>query len=103
MTELFGNTPGITVLNAILVLMGMVMTPILWGIYKKLGESNTKQTQCLESIAQSNDTISKIFHEMYETRVRDTETEGRLKGINETVKSVDNKLERILNGSYQPR
>lgn len=97
MGEMFGTTPlGIIVLDFILVAMGIILTPILWGIYKKLGENSTKLGNCIESLARVNTKTANVIEKLHEIRVRDVEVEGRIKGIADDVKSLEAKIDRHI-------
>ena len=83
---MFGETPtGIILLDAILLLVGAVLTPILFGIFKRVGEVSLRMTSCVNSLAQANTTIGEVVKELNDARVRDTALEGRSKGINEKL------------------
>ena len=83
---MFGDTAvGIVVLDFILVAMGMVLTPILWGIYKRLGDNLENSKDSLELLAHSNATLAKVVEELHNARVRDKELEGRIKGLDDKV------------------
>lgn len=93
MENIFGNTaPGILLLDFILIAMGLILSPLLWGIYKRLGENNSKVDKVFGKIAESNDlnvrTLSMLadcVKELHDARVRDKELEGRVKGVQAEV------------------
>ena len=80
--EFFGTTPpGILLLDFILIAMGCILSPILWGILKRMGDvaNHMKNNNSLQTQIVSN--LTKIVDEQNEARIRDVEFEGRLKGI----------------------
>lgn len=88
---MFGDTPtGIIILDVILVLMGMILTPILWGIYKRLGDAVTNSECTIKIQAECNQSLVKVVEELNNARVRDKDLEGRMKGLDEKM----NRLER---------
>ena len=88
---MFGNTPtGIIILDVILVAMGMVLTPILWGIYKRLGDTVTNSENTIKIQTECNQSLIKVVEELNDARVRDKDLEGRMKGLDEKM----NRLER---------
>lgn len=83
---MFGQTPvGIILLDIILVAMGAVLTPILFGIFSRLGKVSEKMTACVASLAHANNTLAAVVKELNDARVRDTVLEGRIKGIDEKL------------------
>lgn len=97
--DFFGTTPpGILLLDFILIAMGAILSPILWGILKRMGDvanhmknNNSLQTQILAN-------LTKIVDEQNEARIRDKEIEGRLKGVNENVTRLEQKIDTQLYG-----
>lgn len=86
---MFENTPfGIILLDVILLLVGAILTPILFGIFKRLGEVSEKMTSCVASLAQANSTLANVVKELNNARVRDKDLEGRIKGLSEKISNI---------------
>ena len=86
---MFGDTPlGILLLDIILLSMGAILTPILFGIFSRLGKVSEKLSICVTSLADTNKTLATVVQELNDARVRDKDIEGRLKGLNEKVDSI---------------
>ena len=83
---MFGSTPtGIVILDIVLVLMGMILSPLLWGIFTRLGGIATNLIECVKLLAQTNATLTKVIQELNDAKVRDTALEGRLRGIEKAI------------------
>ena len=83
---MFGDTPtGIIILDFILVVMGMILSPLLWGIFSRLGKIGENLTMCVKSLSETQGTLAEVVKELNDTKVRDKDIEGRLKGINEKL------------------
>ena len=83
---MFGNTPtGIIILDFILVVMGMILSPLLWGIFSRLGKIGENLTTCVKSLTETHTTLAEVVRELNDARVRDKDLEGRLKGIHEKL------------------
>lgn len=77
---IFGDTPvGIIILDII----GAILVPILFGVFKRLGSIAIKLTNCLDAMTASNATLAKVVEELNDARVRDTAIEGRIKGLDD--------------------
>ena len=83
---MFGDTPsGILLLDFILVGMGLFLSPILWGIFKRLGKLSNGIVACVESITAGNTSLAKVLEQLAEAHIRDTKIEGRIKGIEKQI------------------
>ena len=83
---MFGDTPtGIIILDFILVVMGMILSPLLWGIFSRLGKIGENLTTCVKSLSETQGTLAAVVKELNDARVRDKDLEGRLKGIHEKL------------------
>lgn len=88
--EVFGDTPaGILLLDFILVAIGVILTPLLWGIFSRLGQVSMNLADCLEAITHTNATLAEVVKELHDARVRDAQIEGRLKGIDEKLRRLE--------------
>lgn len=83
---MFGDTPdGIILLDFILLAMGLVLSPLLWGIFKRLGEIASKLSECVTNLAATQSTLAEVVKELNEAHIRDTKMEGRMKGIERQI------------------
>ena len=72
----------------VLGILEIIIVPLLWRAGSKIAAIVDHIETCVESIQETNDLLSKIIHEQADTRVRDAQIEGRIKGI-------DGRLQRI--------
>lgn len=83
---MFGETPsGIVLLDFILIAMGLFLSPILWGIFKRLGVISTNMTDCIKSLATANNSLAEVLKELHQANIRDTKMDGRIKGIENKI------------------
>lgn len=86
MEEVLGNAPaGILLLNFILMAMGVILSPLLWGIFKRLGDVASSLKSNVEVQNQIASHLISVLNELHDARVRDKDLEGRLKGLNEKL------------------
>ena len=84
--SMFGNTPaGIILLDFILIAMGMILSPLLWGIFKRLGDISQNMTEAVKTHADTNNKLASVITELHNAQVRDVSLEGRIKGINDKL------------------
>ena len=84
--NIFGNTPaGILLLDFILVAMGLILSPLLWGIFKRLGDISQNMSEAVRTHAETNNRLASVITELHDARVRDVSLEGRIKGINDKL------------------
>ena len=72
---------NLILLNFILVGMGMVLSPLLWGIFSRLGKQNSKLTESVGAQVKTNELLAGILKELGDSRVRDETIQGQIKGI----------------------
>lgn len=95
--NIFGETPGgIILLDFILLAMGLILSPLLWGIFKRLGGVNNIAEQAVKLQGDLVKTVTKIFDEMIQVQVRDKDIEGRLKGLNDKIDSLNDKVDFLI-------
>ena len=83
---MFGDTPtGILVLDIVLVLMGAILSPLLWGIFTRLGGITSSLTKCVQMQLEAQTVLAEVVRELNDARVRDKDLEGRVKIVNEKL------------------
>lgn len=75
----------VLLLNIILVVMGIVVSPLLGGILWTLVKLSKNVDTTMASLTEVVSTLANVTKELNEARVRDTALEGRIKGINEKL------------------
>lgn len=88
MVDIFGDTPlGILILDAI----GLTLIPLLVAVFRRLGAISTNLTDCVKALTVANTSLAGIISELNDARVRDKDIEGRLKGIDRRLETIERK------------
>ena len=82
---MFEHIPSYVIILGILEL---ILVPLLVWNGHKLSKISKSLEKCTESMTTSNDSLKKLLDEVSDAKLRDKDTEGRLKGI-------DTRLDRI--------
>ena len=83
---MFNDTDtGIILLDFILLGMGLILSPLLWGVFTRLGKIGNDISECTKTLAQSHEATSAILRELSLSHIRDTEMKGHLKSMDEKI------------------
>ena len=93
MEQIIGNTP------IALVLLELALIPLFWWIGTKLTKVLTAMNKCADSLSLVNESLKKlngslsdVQEDLNEAVVRDTEINGRIKGITATLDRIEGKI-----------